>query len=153
MEKNTFEILNGSTSIIKGYGYSGLSNAVTITDVTGWDEIEFDIQTAPKLNGNGSYIISERVGDRTIVATFNVHGALAAARGIVRALNTVALNKGQVTLKFTAVTGTTLTETMVGKVKTVKPTYGAYDSTLEVTILCPVVEKTVNNNGNISTTV
>lgn len=151
MEKNTFEILNGSTSIIKGYGYSGLSNAVIVTDVTGWDSIEFDIQTAPKLNGNGSYITSERVGDRTIVATFNVKGTVATARAIVKALNTIALNKGQVTLKQTATDATTLTETMVGKVKVVKPDYKATATIIEVTVLCPVVEKTVNDNGNIST--
>ena len=66
MAKRTITIKQGTTTIVTLY--SGPSTWVeanaTVTDVEGmerWDNVE--IETVPKLFGNGSYVVSKRIGE------------------------------------------------------------------------------------------
>lgn len=149
MEHTTFEISDAGSVVIKGYGYG--RNTVTVETLTGWDDAELDIQTAEKLNGNGSYILSERVAERTIVAGFSLTGDVKSGRFYTRSLNSTLLSRRVVSVTVTHTeNGVAIYETVTGKIKAVKPIYGANEQKIEVTLLLTAVEKTINDNGIIS---
>lgn len=142
MEKNTFEIISGGTSLIKGYGYG--SNPVVVTDVEGWLDATKEVNTAPKMIGEGSYIIGERVGEITITATFSIALELSEARTIwTRLLNNCLTKGSSVTMIDSKDNGGTVsTEKLVGSITSVKPIPGAWHTTIAVTVLCTNPRKT-----------
>lgn len=138
MEKNTFEISSGGTSLIKGYGYG--KSAVTVSDVEGWDEVRMEVNTAPKMSGDGSYTLGEHVSEVTLTATFSVTGTLATARPAIKRLQDNCLTKGSsVTLTLTK---DSEWESMTGKIVSVKPQPGASLTMIVVEVLCTNPRKT-----------
>lgn len=67
-EKRTLTINVGATNLFNGFEYyTGIDNAEYITELEGWDDFAaIEINTEPKLIGQGSYIISERIGERDL---------------------------------------------------------------------------------------
>lgn len=74
MENRTFSLSSASLTMTAQENQLTLAqgNDVLLTTLTGWDEYAtIDIQTAPKLTGAGSYLLSVRAGEREVSATFS----------------------------------------------------------------------------------
>lgn len=75
MAKRTVEIKQGSTTLVTLYsGPSTWEEAdYTVTDISGvedWDNIE--IETVPKLFGNGSYVVGKRITEKAVTVEASV---------------------------------------------------------------------------------
>lgn len=137
MEKNILEISRGNTVLIRGYNYG--NPTVVISSNEGWYDTLVDIQTVPKMLGHGSYIISEQVAEKVIIAIFSVKGPISVARKYWTDITNVMLsNNKTITVKNTITNGaTTTTETLTGNIRSIKPKPAANESTIEVEIVCP----------------
>lgn len=101
MAKRTIQIKQGSYTIVTLYsGASSFEEAnATITEASGfeqWDNIE--IETVPKLFGNGSYVVSKRIAETngTISGDLfvdNVRSVYTALRTAAGSLDTVTISQ------------------------------------------------------------
>lgn len=66
------EILMSATDIYKTFP-EGLSTQNVLVSESGWDDVNnVEIETVPKLNGGGSYIVSERIGEKEFSVEINI---------------------------------------------------------------------------------
>lgn len=137
IENQVLQMLDGTTVILEAKTKTSNMVDKVLMEVTGWDDFSMQIQTAPKLVGSGSYIISRDIGEREVTITFNMIGDWKALR---RQLTALAIASKEITLvlSVTDSTNKTIKETLKGEIFKIAPARATREwADLKIHLICP----------------
>lgn len=147
--RQSFTIKNGATTLVSASNKVLKVNEV-LFNLEGWDDnSNFTIETAEKLVGHGSYLISHRVGERSLTITLNAldnHYTLRRSFESIAYSNTPTLLTLELSYYSNDTTTTaSRTETLQGYISSLPP----FDSTQKwgnviLSILCLNPIKTIS---------
>lgn len=144
--RQRFVIKNGSTVILDSWN-KVVSGSENIFEAQGWDgNPEVLIETAPKMVGNGSYILSKRLGNKEFTVNFNILNSHYTA---LRNLENLSLNFTELTFERSFYNNDTTTtasrvETLKGYITTFNSElYREKWGNLTILVLCTNPVKTI----------
>lgn len=133
----TLQILDGTTLVLEAKTMTSSMADKVLMDVAGWDDFNMQIQTVPKLVGNGSYIISRDIGEREVGITFNFIGDWKALRRQLTAL-AIASKEMTLVLAVTDSANVTIKETLKGEIFKIAPVRATREwADLQIHLTCP----------------
>lgn len=134
----TLTIKNGSTNIVTATTNPKADINANILTESDMEEVNATIETEPKLIGNGSYIVSERIDERDLNFTINV---ISNVRSVMNSLKSQQFNFSELTFQMQYFNNNSSspfeTVTLKGKITKLAAPRGYNDwGDIEISALC-----------------